>query len=171
MLTKEKQQEIVNNLFKKPTEKICWNCSEYVTLTLAPYLDIAGEQLEILQKTATIFGYGMGDGAGPCGILSGLILLLGFHKGRLEAADADSKTLCYQLGKELKENIIALKDQIPEEFKPAGGFWRQPNQQMACRSVRIPEEEFSGNIAPDAYCREFMSMAIQAFAAIATKLK
>jgi hypothetical protein len=170
MLSKDTQQEITDNLFKKPTEETCWNCCEYVTVTLAPHLDIPPHRLEIIQKTATAFGYGMGDSAGPCGILSALILLIGHSKGRLDAADADSRILCYELGKELKENIIALKSQIPEEFTPAGGFWRQPDQRMECRRIRIPEEEYSGIKAPDSYCRVFMNMALQAFIPIAGRL-
>ncbi len=170
MLSSEQQKEIVENLFKTPAEDACWNCSEYVLHSVSPFFNVPLAHRRILQKTATAFGHGLGDSTGPCGLLTGLFLIAGYLKGRLDAADSDSKVLCYELGKELKENIIALKHEIPEELVKAGGFWSLPDQRMECRRIRILQEEYAGIEAGDTYCRAFLKMALQAFNPIAQKL-
>ncbi len=170
MLTNEMKERITEGLFKKPAEDASWNCSEYVTITLGSLLKIPQHHLDILQKTSTALGFGMGDGAGPCGILSAMVLLLGYQKGRLDAEDTTSKQICYDLGKELKERIIAQRHEVPEELTNAGGFWSLPDGNMACRSIRIPEEGSPEGIPPQLYCRIFLKMALNSFHQIGEKI-
>lgn len=170
MLNEEIRERITEGLFQKPSSDACWNCSEYVAITVGSLFNIPKHDLDILQKTATAFGFGMGDSHGPCGLLTGLIMLLGYQKGRSDASDKASKSLCYDLGKELKEEIIARQDLIPDDLRDAGGFWSHPDPQMACRQIKIPAENGSETIEPERYCRAFLRMALDGYHQIWNRL-
>lgn len=93
MTKKEKAIELHNRKY---------NCAQAVACCFSGEIEVSER---MLFKASEAFGKGMGDMQGPCGALSGAVLLAGLKNSDGNTADPNSKAATYKISKAMMESF------------------------------------------------------------------
>jgi len=79
-----------------------FNCAQAV---FSSYADCFGMDRETALRVAGAMGGGVGRSGGPCGALSGAVMLVGMKFGQVLDGDKESKEHCYAVSAEVVERF------------------------------------------------------------------